>query len=67
MAAVQIGNDRGVTDEGKAEQVLRFFGGRMIGDFTELFLLVLVIAQLQDGGGREGFGMTQASVVLDDW
>jgi len=46
MAAVQIGNDRGVTDEGKAEQVLRFFGGRMIGDFTELFLLVLVIAQL---------------------
>ena len=56
-----------VTDEGEAEQVLRFFGARMIGNFTELFLLVLVIAQLQDGGGREEFGMTQASVVLDDW
>ena len=58
---------KAVTGEGEAEQVLRFFGGRMMGDFTELFLQVLVIAQLQDGGGREGFGMTQASVVLEDW
>ena len=30
-----------MTGEGEAEQVLRFFGGRMIGDFTELFLLVV--------------------------
>lgn len=37
---------KAVTGEGEAEQVLRSFGGRMMGDFTELFLLVLVIAQL---------------------